>query len=56
MLTRSISVCLLERLLSGVEPTLDAGSAAMRSRAAAPDALLDRQNLTQSKLFDSDKN
>jgi len=34
------------RLLSGVELPLDAGSAAMRSGAAAPDALLDRLLLT----------
>ena len=30
------------RLLSGVEPPLDTAMAAMRPRAAAPDALLDR--------------
>ena len=40
-----------ERLLPGVEPPLDAGSAAMRSRAAASIASLNRPILTQSEHF-----
>ena len=36
-----------EWLLSGVELPLDAGSAAIRSRAAALDALLNRQFVTR---------
>jgi hypothetical protein len=47
MLTPSISVCLLERLLSGVEPPLDAGSAAIGARTAAWDTWHFRQVLTQ---------
>ena len=45
-----------ERLLSGESLPLDAGSAAIRSGAAAFITQLDRQEVTQSKLFDSDKN
>ncbi len=41
----------LERPLSGADPPLDAGSAAIRSGADTPDAMLDRRVMTQSGHF-----